>query len=134
MKKHPQLFAAFDKCEHDLPDQVKQVEAKNDKLKVPQIALIHVYEGVQITRNNAGKIAAKYGYTSKSSGEGLFQDYTNYCSTANRKGRPTPCTPKKLKNKIELFESVVNHLSENNKQRAVDEIQMLKTLFENEYQ
>lgn len=115
-----------------LPPQ--QIETKTDRLKVPQIALIHVYEGKQITRENAGEIAAKHGYTAKNSGEGLFQDYTNYCSTANRKGRPTPCTPKKLKNKIELFESVINYLSDNNKQRAIDEINILRTIFENEYQ
>ncbi len=115
-----------------LPSQ--QTETVTDKLQVNQIALIHVYEGIQITRENAGEIAAKYGYTAKNSGEGLFQDYTNYCSTANRKGKPTPCTPKKLKNKIKLFESVVNHLSDNNKQRAIDEINILKTIFENEYQ
>ena len=113
---------------------VKQTETKTDILKVPQIALIHVYEGIQITRENAGKIAAKYGYTSKTSGEGLFQDYTKYISTANRKGKPTDYTLKKLNNKIELFESVVNHLSNNNKQRAIDEINTLKTLLENEYQ
>ena len=31
----------------------QQTETKTDKLKVPQIALIHVYEGMQITRENA---------------------------------------------------------------------------------
>lgn len=112
----------------------QQAPTKTNKLKVPQIALIHVYEGIQITRENAGEIAAKHGYTAKNSGEGLFQDYTNYCSTANRKGKPTPCTLKKLKNKIELFESIVTHLSDNNKHRANDEIGILKTIFENEYQ
>jgi hypothetical protein len=111
----------------------QQAETKTDKLKVKQIALIHVYEGIQITRDNAGNIAAEYGYTAKNSGEGLFQDYTTFCSIANRKGKPTLCTPKKLKNKIELFESVVNHLTDNNKQRAIDEINILKTIFENEY-
>jgi hypothetical protein len=115
-----------------LPPQ--QNPTKTVKLKVKQIALIHVYEGFQITRENAGEISAKHGYTAKTSGEGLFQDYTDYRSTANRKGKPTPCTPKKLKNKIELFESVVSHLSDNNKQRAIDEIKILKTLFESEYQ
>jgi len=131
VKKHPRLFATFDKCEHNLPPQ--QTETKTSKLKVKQIALIHVYEGLQITRKNAGEIAAKHGYTAKNSGEGLFQDYTIYCSTENRKEKPTPCTPKKLKNKIELFESVLNHLSDNKKQRAIDEIKILKTIFENEY-
>lgn len=111
-----------------------QNKTKTDKLKVPQIALIHVYEGIQITRENSGEIAARHGYTSKNSGEGLFQDYTNYCSAANRKGKPTPCTLKKLKNKIELFESIVNHLSDNNKRRAIDEISILNTILETEYQ
>ena len=115
-----------------LPPQ--QMERRKEKLKVKQIALIHVYEGIQITRDNAGEIAAKHGYTSRNSGEGLFQDYTNYCGTANRKGKPTPCTPLKLKNKIELFESVIDYLSDSNKQRANDEIQILKTILENEYQ
>jgi hypothetical protein len=129
VQKHPQLFATFDKCDHKPPIQQTQTE----QLKVKQIALIHFYEGKQITRENAGKIAAEHGYNSKSSGEGLFQDYTNYSSTANRKGKPTLCTPKKLQNKIDLFESVLNFLSDSNKQRAIDEIRILKTLFENEY-
>lgn len=113
---------------------IQQTERIADKLKVKQIALIHVYEGIQITRENAGEIAAKHGYKSKNSGEGLFQDYTNYCGTSNRIGKPTPCTPKKLKNKIELFESVVEHLPENKRRRVNDEIQILKTIFDNEYQ
>jgi len=119
---------------HTNPEAIPPRQTKTDKLKVPQIALVHVYEGIQITRGNAGEIAKTHGYTAKNSGEGLFQDYTNYRSTANRKGKPTPCTPKKLKNKIELFESVISHLSDNNKQRAIDEINILKTIFENEYQ
>lgn len=132
IKAHPRIFAKFEKCEHNLPPQ--QFETKSDKLKVSQIALIHVYEGKQITRENAGLIAAKHGYTAKNSGEGLFQDYTYYSSTANRKEKPTLCTPKKLKNKIKLFESIVNHLPDNSKQRAIDEINILKTIYENEYQ
>lgn len=122
------IYRLYDKWETTL------IETKTDKLKVPQIALIHVYEGRQITRENAGEIAANHGYTAKTSGEGLFQDYTKFCSMATRKGKPTPCTPQKLKNKIELFESVINYLSDNNKQRAIDEINILRTIFENEYQ
>ena len=103
-------------------------------LKINQIALIHVYERKQMTRENAKGIAEKYGYTSKNSGEGLFQDYTFYCSPANRKEKPTPCTPKKLKNKIALFESVIEHLTMPAIERANDEIKILKSLFESEYQ
>ena len=108
-------------------------ENKSSRLKVKQIALIYVYNEIQITRDNAIEIATKYGYTSKTSGEGLFQDYTNFSSLANRKGRPFPFTSKKLQNKIKLFESIIEQLTDKAKQKAIDEIKTLKTLFENEY-
>lgn len=132
IKKYPTLFVNFEKCDYDFSTQ--QTVIKTDRLKVNQIALIHFYEGKQITRENAGAIAAEYGYNARTSGEGLFQDYNRYCSTANRKGLPKSCTLITLKNKIELFESVVNYLSDNNKQRAIDEINILKSIFEKEYQ
>lgn len=132
IKKAPNLFSTFDKCEHNLPPQ--QTETKTDKLKVPQIALIHVYEGKQITEENAKEIAAKYGYTAKTSGKGLYHDYLKYCKTSDRKAKPTAETKKTLINKIELFKSVVNHLSEKAKQKANDEINILNTILENEYQ
>jgi len=37
VKKHPKLFAKFDKCEHDLPPQQKKT--KTDKLKAPVLGL-----------------------------------------------------------------------------------------------
>lgn len=37
VKKHPLLFATFDKCEHDLPPQY--TETKTDKLKAPVLGL-----------------------------------------------------------------------------------------------
>jgi len=132
VNKHPRLFATFDKCDH--VKQPQQIEKKTNGLKVNQIALIHFYESIQITRKNADDIAAEHGYTAINSGEGLFQEYSFFCSTANRRGKPTPCTPRKLKNKIELLESVIKHLTDNNKQRAIDEVNSLKTIFENEYQ
>jgi len=123
------------------PDMFRVETIKPEKeLTVPQIALIHVYEteaknkGFNITLTNSSEIAAKYGYTSKTSGEGLRQDYEFYLSTTNRTARPIPCTPKKLKNKISLFESIVKHLTDKAKQRAIDEINILKTIYENEYQ
>jgi hypothetical protein len=100
-----------------------QAKSEPKRLKVPQIALIHVYEGRQITRENASEIASKYGYKS---GEGLFQDYTKYSSLSNRTGDPG--TDKKLQNKIKLIESITEHLTGNSKDRAIDEIKILKML------
>ncbi len=116
-----------------IPSQQAENKSKSKALKINQIALIHFYESNQITRENANEIAAQYGYTSTNSGEGLFQDYTFYCNTSNRKEKPTPCTPKKLKNKIALFESIIPHLVNGAKKRAIDEIKILKTAFANEY-
>lgn len=103
----------------------------NNRLKVKQIALIHVYEGHQITRSNASEIASKYGYNSKLSGEGLFHDFDKYFSQANRTGDPG--TRQKLKNQIKLIESIIEHLTGKSKDRAIDEIKLLKTLLEKNY-
>ena len=110
--------------ENNLPTQ--------GKLKVKQIALIHVYNGKTIIRENADSIASEYGYNSKKSGEGLFQDYTLYASTANRKAIPDPFSKKKLRNKIELFESINQYLTDAGKIRAKDEIQILKNYLDKE--
>ena len=100
-------------------------------LSLKQIALKYIYEGKQITRENGNEIAREYGYTS---GEKLFQHYTFYTSVANRKGKPTPLTQKKLSNKIALIESVIAILPTDKQQRAVDELEILKKIFESEYQ
>jgi len=106
-------------------------EGQKDKLSMSRIALRYVYSGTQITRENGNLIAKEYGHNS---GEKLFQKYSYYSSTANRKGRPNPCTPKKLNNKIKLIESVVELLPTDKQQRAKDEVSVLKKIHEAEYQ
>lgn len=101
------------------------------KLTINQIALKYVYELLQITRENSKEIARKYGHNS---GEKLFQRFTYYSSTANRKGKPIPCTPKKLDNKIKLIESVIELLPTDKQERAKDEVSILKEIYEAEYQ
>lgn len=109
---------------------VEQVTSKS-RLSLHQIALIHVYEGKQITRANGGSIAKEHGHTS---GEALFQRYTLWSSATNRKAKPDPPSKKKLINKIERLESVIPLLSDNAKPRAIDELRILKSIFESEYQ
>ncbi|MBX3164194.1 MAG: hypothetical protein KF900_06900 [Bacteroidetes bacterium] len=94
---------------------------------VNQIALIHVYNGIIITRENGKSIAMQYAHAS---GEKLFQRYTFYSSRQNRTGQEN--TKKKTQNKINLIESVIPYLSEANKQRATDELNTLKTTLNNE--
>ncbi|MBX3165314.1 MAG: hypothetical protein KF900_12635 [Bacteroidetes bacterium] len=89
---------------------------------VNQIALIHLYEKKQVTRENGKEIAKQYGHAS---GNNLFNRFSYYSSRQNRIA--TESTQKKTKNKIELIESVIPHLSETNKQSATNELNTLKT-------
>lgn len=104
------------------------------ELSVKQIALISIYNDIQITRSNAKEIANKYGFASNTSGEGLYQDYTFFLSRANRIGNPSPFTQQKLKNKILLFESVSQYLKVEAREMAEDEIKCLKNRLEAEFE
>src|SRR5690606_29852824 len=109
----------------------KQIVKQKPELKIDQIALKYAYEGMQITRENGNEIAKQYGHNS---GEKLFQRFTYFSSSANRKGKPIPCTPKKLDNKIKLIESIIELLPTDRQERAKDEVSILKTIYQAEYQ
>lgn len=108
-------------------EQPNKPEAIEQRLRLKQIALIHAYNGIKITRENAVTIAGKYNYKSKNSGEGLYQAYLKQIKKTERTAIPTAETKKTLINKIELFESVLPHLSTAGFQRATDEINTLKS-------
>lgn len=99
-------------------------------LRIKQIALKYVYSSEQITRENGDDIAKQYGHNS---GEKLYQEFSYYSSAANRKGKPQPCTPTTLKNKIRLLESVIKLVHTNKQSRVVDEITILKKIYDSEY-
>lgn len=111
-------------------DEVSTENKVETKLTLKQIALKYSYEGNQITRQNGNEIAKKFGHNS---GDKLFQEYTYFTSTANRKGKPINCTAKKLRNKIELIESVIKIIPEHKRQRAIDEVAILINIEETEY-
>ncbi len=113
---------------------LKDKEPFNERvpeLSIKQIALKLFYEGFIINRNNAKEVIKEYGHTS---GDKLFQEYTYFSSLANRKGSPSPLTQKKFQNKIKLFESVINLLSDNHKQRASDELNILKVNYQTHFE
>jgi hypothetical protein len=110
-------------------DQEPVKEKQSPDLSISQIALKSVFEGLTINRENANEIVKRFGHTS---GEKLFQRFSYYSSYTNRTGKEI--TSKKFKNKIELFESVIELLPNANKQRAIIELKGLKILFENEFE
>ena len=120
------------------PKTIKIAEARKQEqsakgqspITLSQIALKYVYEGLQITRKNGDEIAKQYGYKS---GEKLFQKFSFFSSTANRKGSPNPCTTVKLTNKIKLLESVKELVTSDKIKRIEDEVSILKSIQESEY-
>ncbi len=103
-------------------------------LKVKQIALLYCYEGKQITRENADQIASDYGYISKDSGEGLYQDYLFFMLESNRTLEPSSITKRTLNNKIKLFESILDILPVEFKHLAEKDIKKLQKIYFNQYE
>lgn len=101
----------------------KIIEPETSKLKIDQIALIYVYERLVVTKSNATKIVMQYGHNS---GDRLYNRYTYLSSTANRMNISEPKTVKRLNNRIDLLESVLPHLTESAKARAMDEIKTIR--------
>ncbi|NQY28292.1 MAG: hypothetical protein HRT69_02360 [Flavobacteriaceae bacterium] len=114
---------------------VKEYQLQNNieitrKLTIREVALIHFYKEEQVTRSNADGLALKYEHNS---GEKLFQKYIYYSSRANRVGRTSPFTKKKMENKIQRFENVIKKLPDSNKPMALDELKLLKAIYDNEF-
>ncbi len=92
----------------------KEAPAKNKKTQIC-IALYHFFIGKPITLENSQHIAESYGYRKPNSGHSLWQEFTIWSSERDRlaeNGNPT------LKTKIKHFETLVNWLNEDGKQKA----------------
>jgi hypothetical protein len=96
------------------------------QLSLSQVALQYVWEGRVINLQNCNQIAGNHGY---SSGNALYNRYCTFSSAAFRKAT-SDLTKKQLKNKIRLFESVMNLLPEKRKHIALQEITILQNALE----
>jgi hypothetical protein len=121
------IIEAFKKAAEQLLHQ--PTSKQKPKLSMKQIALLHIYKSLQITRGNGNEIAKKYGHKS---GDRLYQNYTRLVKRSDRKGDPG--TKTMLKSKIKLIESVIELLPIENRQQAIDELSLLKTIYKSEYQ
>lgn len=104
------------------PDLLRQVPPPaNGKLEFKKAALILFYYGIVVTRGNCDEYARYFGQTS---GEKLYQHYTSYSNSTDRRARLA--TDLKTKNKIRLFESELDYLSPEGKAAAQKDISILK--------
>lgn len=101
---------------------------QSTKLTLNQIALKYIWEELAITKQNKDEIAKLF---KQNSGDGL---YNHYCKLAKKSDRiADPESKKKLENKINLFESVIEILSQDNRKRASEELKILQTIYEQIY-
>lgn len=111
-------------------DEVKDKSIEGLKLKVSQIALIYAYNEIPILPGEDSiKIAELYH---NKSGAHLYNKFIFYFNRANRRGKPHPFTDKKLSNKIQLLESVIDLVNPDKREKVRDEIKMLKSYDVNE--
>jgi len=105
------------------------MKASQPKLSLSQIALKHVWEGSCISLETCSQIAREYGY---SSGNALYNRFCTYSSSAYRKAS-SDLSRKQLRNKINLFESVIDLLPESKKKNPLAELNHLLTKLEEDY-
>ena len=124
-------FEDSDNLKFDSQTELTEIEtAETPSLSISQIALKFVYEGKLINRENSEEIVKQYGHTS---GDALYNKYIHYSSDANRKGATHPLTPRKLQNKIDLLESVIELVSIDAQAKIKEEVLVLKLIQENEF-
>lgn len=111
------------------PEPIKTNEISVPQLSVNQVALIHHYKGIHITKDNADKIASDYGYTKKYSGKGLLDDYTFFAAKGNRLAIPDPPSKTKFNNKIKLLESVIEYLDKDQKEKLMNDIDSINSKY-----
>lgn len=117
--------------EIEIDKKESQHKPKLNAITLREIALRLVYNSDSVTREKCKTISEDNDYKS---GDALYNHFSFYSSTANRKGKPSPYTQKKLKNKIILFENVIKTLDKPFKNSALDELNILKTHYKNDFE
>lgn len=92
------------------------------KLSINQIALKCFYEGKIITRENAKEQLENTGHKS---GDKLYNEFSKWSNTTDRKADPE--SKVRLKNKIKLFESVIELLPNDKRSKAIDDLKIINS-------
>ena len=99
------------------------------QLTIKQVALLHAYNNLKVTRENANDIIKNHGHTS---GQKFFQFYCEYINPTNRVSDPRS-TNKIMQNKIKLFESVLDHLNKEGREKALKDLEELNNIWDAKY-
>ncbi len=129
-KKLQKLIKDIEKNNNKSTSTRLQKEKGSKTPTIKEIALYYVYKGELITKENCKEKVKKYGHNS---GDALYNHYTFFSNTNNRKSKPHPYTKKKLENKITLLENVCKMLDTHLKKKVLDEIKILNHHLDNDF-
>lgn len=104
------------------PATIIEPVAETRKRPLPEVALYLVYSGCPLSRQEAKDIALAEGYSSKNSGEALYQDFCKYSHYSNRTGFDYPGAERKGRNMIERITNVLPRLTGKQKECAEKEV------------
>jgi hypothetical protein len=107
----------------------KEKISKKSKIKVKVIALIYFYNRIEINRINCNEIASKYGYNSKTSGEGLYQDYIKVSANSYRT-KVVNESKFKCNYRLKLLDSAIKYLDGKSKSNALKDFKILESAIE----
>lgn len=108
------------------PEASPGTSSRHKNLTLNQIGLICFYEGRSVTKANCNEIAREYGLKS---GHKLYQHYNRHQSKADRHAIPDPYSKTIMRNRLNLFKSVLGELSEENKDKARQDIKILENYY-----
>ncbi len=132
VKEMRKVFIAYEIVTHLTNEkrfiaEVKEEKEKETKVSIKEIALLHIYLGTVITKENVSDLVKSYGY---SSGDKLYNEYTSFLKVASRRRLPEQCTPLKYRNRLALFEKVIEMLPEEKKEAARVDLKHIKDKYE----
>ena len=130
VKKHPKLFATYDKCDHEPQEQIET------KPTITAYAIMHVYLalylGQAVTPQNKNVLAKKYGYNSGNQLRNNFTFYQNEdklldLNTTNRRSANTH---------LKRFKDILPLLEKENKaayEKAKNDLEILEKIYTKHY-
>ncbi|WP_026449919.1 hypothetical protein [Aequorivita capsosiphonis] len=95
------------------------------ELTLKQVALLYIYNGDHITRENGNSIAEKFGHTS---GEKLYQNYNKYALSTDRNSSDSKT---KDRNLLKDIEKVISYLPKAKQENPKGEAERLRNTIQN---
>jgi hypothetical protein len=125
------LFEILQELEGGNTSSPATTSTKEKCLTHNQIALLHFYNKEPITTENHDEVAKSHGWVNRTSGHKIYQCFNRWSRNDYRLANPEGATELPMNNKIELFQSIEHLIIDKEKQRHLDELNILRSRLSN---